>query len=104
MALAYRPGERSRGFRNQANGFTLIELLVSLGIVVGLLVSVLTLFDMTSRLSRAQIHAADLQQGLRAAQTELVRQVRMSGRGPVPLVGFPDVLLPDGIGVGVASG
>jgi len=67
------------------------------------LIIVLTFFDTTSRLSRVQIHSADMQQSLRLAQTELVRQVRMTGRGPIPLIGFPGVLLPDGIAVGVQN-
>lgn len=103
MTLRHLSGARPLRRQNQADGFTLIELLVSLGIVVGLLVAVLTFFDFSSRLSRVQIHTSDMQQAVRVAQSELVRQVRMTGRGPVPLVRFPDVMIPDGVGVGVAN-
>jgi len=86
-----------------SEGFTLLELLISMSIVIGLLMAVLTFFDYSSRLSRVQMHNADLQQSLRMAQTELVAKTRMTGRGPLPLTRFPSVLMPNGLGVGVEN-
>ena len=65
------------------SGFTLIELLVTAFVLVLLVVGVLTMFDFASRMSRAQTQLANLQQGQRIAQHELVRTVRMAGRGGV---------------------
>lgn len=65
------------------SGFTLIELLVTAFVLVLLVVGVLTMFDFASRMSRAQTQLANLQQAQRIAQHELVRSVRMAGRGGV---------------------
>lgn len=69
-----RPGRRDEGF-------TLVELLVSLLLLSMLLVAALVLFDFNSRVARVQTHVADMQQNLRVSQDELVRTVRMAGRG-----------------------
>lgn len=89
-------------------GFTLLELTVSLAILVLILVGVLQLFDANSRLARNQTHIADMQQALRVGQYQLVRTVRMAGRGPVPMnldqdttTGFAGKYLPTGIAVEV---
>ncbi len=62
-------------------GFTLLELLIAMTIMVVIMVALLDLFDRLTRLSRAQLNLSDMQQGLRVAQRELVRNVRMAGRG-----------------------
>jgi prepilin-type N-terminal cleavage/methylation domain-containing protein len=62
-------------------GFTLVELLLVLLVSVLLLVAVLDLFDGINRLARVQTHLSELQQSQRVAQDELVRRVRMAGRG-----------------------
>lgn len=62
-------------------GFTLIELLVTSFVLVVLVLAVLAMFDFAARMSRAQTELANLQQAQRIAQHELVRMVRMAGRG-----------------------
>lgn len=91
-------------------GFTLLELTVSFAILVLILVGVLQLFDANSRLARTQTHIADMQQALRVGQYQLVRTVRMAGRGPVPMNldpytpnGYAGHLLPGGIAVQVEN-
>lgn len=70
-------------YRSQA-GFTLAELLVSLAVMAILLVAILTVFDLNNRVSRVQVHVSDMQQSLRIAQYDLVRRIRMAGRGGLP--------------------
>jgi prepilin-type N-terminal cleavage/methylation domain-containing protein len=91
-------------------GFTLLELLVSMAILVLILVGVLQLFDANSRLARTQTHIADMQQASRVGQYQLVRNVRMAGRGPMPMnleqdttgtTGYAGHYLPTGIAVEV---
>jgi prepilin-type N-terminal cleavage/methylation domain-containing protein len=76
------PNLPNRG-RSQA-GFTLAELLVSLAVMAILLVAILTVFDLNNRVSRVQVHISDMQQSLRIAQYDLVRRIRMAGRGGLP--------------------
>lgn len=92
--------------RRQA-GFTLVELLLVTLLVVVLMVVTLDLFDGMNRLARAQTNLADLQQSQRVAQEELVRQVRMAGRGGLgdqPLGATVTALAPvavrDNVGLG----
>lgn len=93
-------------------GFTMIELLISLLLLVELIVAVLVLFDFNNRLTRVQTHVADMQQSLRISQDEIVRYVRMAGRGGLPdahnTEPIPGVLtgwhyLPTGISVEVTD-
>lgn len=70
-------------------GFTLVELLVSLSVSVGILVAMLALFTSNVKLARAQINVTEMQQSMRVAQHELVRMVRMAGRGGLPRGGLP---------------
>jgi type II secretory pathway pseudopilin PulG len=74
--------------RRQA-GFTLVELTMTLIVVIMVLTGVLALFDANSELARVQTHVANMNQSLRVAQYEMVRNVRMSGRGPFPQGNFP---------------
>jgi type II secretory pathway pseudopilin PulG len=67
-------------------GFSLIELLVALVVTVMLVLAVLALFDFNSRLTRVQTNVADMQQSLRVAQYDMVRLMRMAGRGGLPAV------------------
>jgi hypothetical protein len=60
-------------------------MLVSLIIMSVVVLAVLGIFDFTSKLARAQTQITDMQQSLRAAQYDVVRLIRMAGRGPVPL-------------------
>lgn len=89
--------------RRQA-GFTLVELLVSLFVTVILLLGVLALFDFNNRIARVQTHVADMQQSLRVAQYDMVRLVRMAGRGGLPAsepAGLAPRHLPTGVAVSV---
>ena len=104
---AIDPAERPASRRSA--GFTLIEMVVTLAILVVVLLGVMALFDMASRISRVQVDVADVQQTLRAAQYDMVRMIRMAGRGSVPVQGpLPpgvpgptDWVIPRGIAFGV---
>ena len=89
-------------------GFSLLELLVALAILVLILVGVLQLFDLHSRIARTQTNVADMQQSLRVSQNEMIKLVRMAGRGMLPVAhttltkpGTDEKLLPNGIAVEV---
>ena len=89
-------------------GFTVVELLVALGVMVGVLIGALALFDLGGKVTRVQTNVADMQQSVRISLHELVRDVRMAGRGPLPLVQFPNVpyagrLLPTGVAISVLN-
>src|SRR5215203_1805768 len=62
-------------------GFTLIELAVALGVTTIVMLGILFLFDFNNKLTRVQSNVTDMQQSLRIAQYDLVRMVRMAGRG-----------------------
>jgi prepilin-type N-terminal cleavage/methylation domain-containing protein len=62
-------------------GFTLVEILVALLLLAVTVAGIVALFGSALRLSRAQSSAADLQQSLRTAQREVLRAVRIAGRG-----------------------
>ncbi len=62
-------------------GFTLIELAVALGVTAIVMLGILFLFDFNNKLTRVQSNVADMQQSLRIAQYDMVRMVRMAGRG-----------------------
>lgn len=70
--------------RRATAGFSLIELLVVILIVAEVLVAVSLLFDFNDRVTRVQTQAADLQQSMRVAQQEVLRHLRMAGRGNLP--------------------
>jgi prepilin-type N-terminal cleavage/methylation domain-containing protein len=67
--------------RRREAGFTLIELLVVTVVAVILILIALRSFDGLNRLARVQVNLTDLQQQQRVAQRELVRVLRMAGRG-----------------------
>jgi prepilin-type N-terminal cleavage/methylation domain-containing protein len=75
---------RQRTASTSEAGFTLAEMLVSLAVTALLLLAVLFTFDFSGRIARAQSHLSDLQQSLRIAQDDMVRLVRMAGRGSLP--------------------
>jgi type II secretory pathway pseudopilin PulG len=86
--------------RNQA-GFTLAELLVSLLVTALLLIGVLTALDLNTRVAKVEGNVADMQQSLRIAQNDMVRLVRMAGRGGLLIADPASSPIPDGIAVGV---
>jgi type II secretory pathway pseudopilin PulG len=89
--------EASRG---QA-GFTLAELLVSLLVTTLLLVGVLTTLDLNSRVAKVEGNVSDMQQSLRIAQNDMVRLVRMAGRGGLLIADPLSSPIPGGIALGV---
>lgn len=84
------------------SGFTLVELLVALAMFTIVLVGALMLLDATNRVTRTQMGRADIQQAIRVAQDEMMRQVRMAGRGGLG-VESPVRPLPTGLGLEVQN-
>lgn len=84
--------------RSGEAGFTLTEVLVASFVLVVVLAGVLALLELNTDLARAQTQLADLQQSIRVAQTEMMSDVRMAGRG-----GLPRGALPDGVAVAVRN-
>lgn len=76
-------------------GFTLIELIIALLVLTVVMVGVLTLFESANQLTVSQINRVDLQQTLRVAQNEIVRTVRLAGRGGL-LAGADSAKIPQG--------
>ena len=70
-----------RATTDRTAGFSLIELLVAMLLVSLVLGGAMAMFNYTSRLTRRQLHQADLQQAARVSQRELLGIVRMAGRG-----------------------
>jgi hypothetical protein len=75
------PRESNDTVRPGQAGFTLIELAVALGVTTIVMLGILFLFDFNNKLARVQTNVADMQQSLRIAQYDMVRLVRMAGRG-----------------------
>jgi Tfp pilus assembly protein FimT len=75
------PRESNDTVRPGQTGFTLIELAVALGVTTIVMLGILFLFDFNNKLARVQTNVADMQQSLRIAQYDMVRLVRMAGRG-----------------------
>jgi hypothetical protein len=67
--------------RRPQSGFTVIELLISLVVAVEVLIGAAIVFDLHNRMARVQTQITDMQQSLRIAQYEMVRMLRMAGRG-----------------------
>lgn len=65
-------------------GFTLIELLIAMAVMAEVMAVAYILFDVNTRIGRTQVQVADMQQNHRIAQHDLVRIVRMAGRGGLP--------------------
>ncbi len=88
--------------RRSTSGFTLIEAIVSLGVMAIVLVGLLGLFQFNSRVARAQMNVAEMQQALRAAQTSMSREIRTAGRGNLPAFAGA-YQLPKGVAVAVQN-
>ncbi len=85
----------------QPQGFSLLELLVTLAVFGIITAGLLVVFDSSSRLARSQTQISVLHQSHRVAQGEIVRFVRSTGRGglPVTRLNLPDnVPAPNGNG------
>lgn len=86
--------------RRQA-GFSLVEMLLTLLVSSILILGVLATFDFNGRVTRVQTHVADMQQSLRIAQQEMVRLVRMAGRGGLPAGDAVSAPFPTGLAVSI---
>ncbi len=95
--------------RRAERGFTLMEMAVTLFVLVIVIAGVLKLFDLAARISRVQVDTADMQESVRTAQYDLVRMLRMAGRGkvpaesPTPAAGPWTWSIPNGIAVAVQN-
>lgn len=65
-------------------GFSLLELLIVLGLGLGVVAGLLSLFRVHAEVARRQSQTAELQQSLRIARHELARFSRTAGRGGLP--------------------
>lgn len=79
-------------------GFTLIEVMVSLAVMVIVLIGLLALLEFNSRVAKAQVNVAGMQQSLRVAQAGMVRDLRMAGRGGLPSFRPADPVNPNQFG------
>jgi len=78
-------------------------MLIAVLISSMVLLALLAVFDFTGKLARAQTQITDVQQSLRTAQYEVVRLIRMAGRGPLPLR-TTAMTVPTGLAVEVING
>jgi len=88
--------------RDTEAGYTLLEAIVAIALLVFVLIGVLTLFDFNNRLAKAQVNVADMQQSLRIAQNGMLRNIRMAGRGGLPV--YRDAFAPDYTGMYLPAG
>ncbi|MGD2116106.1 MAG: PilW family protein [Acidobacteriota bacterium] len=102
-------GRTARSGRATEAGYTLLEAIVAVSLLLMVLAGVLTLFDFNNKIAKAQVNVAEMQQSLRVAQAGMIRNVRMAGRGGLPVFrqasagGYAGMLLPEGPAVGVAN-
>ncbi len=71
--------------RRRERGFTLIEMVISLAVMLQIMVATFLVFESNRRLSQVQTATAEMQQSLRIGQHDMVRLLRMGGRGGLPL-------------------
>jgi type IV pilus assembly protein PilW len=69
-------------FDNNA-GFTLIELMVAMVMAAIVIISTMTIAEMSARSYEAQERVSTAQQGVRAAMDMMVRDIRMAGYDPM---------------------
>jgi Type IV Pilus-assembly protein W len=74
--------------RGQA-GFSVAELTITLIVLVEIALAMLLLFDSSGKLGKAEMQVADMQQSLRIGQYEVLKMVRMAGRGELPVTNNP---------------
>lgn len=95
--------ERSQGTHGaSAAGFTLLEAMISLAVMTVVLIGLLTLLQVNSRIAKAQVNVAEMQQSLRVVQSDMVRMTRMAGRGGLSS-SLPAMPLPAGPSIEVAN-
>lgn len=71
---------RNRQIRRQS-GFSLVELVIGFTVAIIVLLLLFETFQSNTQLARTQMDVADMQQSQRVVQNEMVRLVRMTGRG-----------------------
>ncbi len=81
--------QASRRLARQGRGFSLIETLVALFVVSLLLTGIVALFNLSGKIARVQTNLSDMQQSLRIAQYDMIRAIRMAGRGGLPRGDLP---------------
>jgi hypothetical protein len=82
MKPVSRPSSQRPGDPGQ-EGFTLIEMIIGTFILVEMMIVGYLLFDVSTKTARVQSDLADLQQSQRVANYDVMRNVRMAGRGGV---------------------
>jgi type II secretory pathway pseudopilin PulG len=87
------PAGRGAGPGGREGGFSLVELTVTLIVVVEIILGALLLYDFSGKLSRVELQVSDLQQSLRVGQAEVIRVLRMAGRGELPVTNNPAATL-----------
>ncbi len=85
-----------------SRGFTLLEVLISLLVFSLIIFAVLTFFESSNRLAGDQLRRAAMQQSLRVAQHDMLRRIRMLGRGGLA-ASTPARRLPRGVAVEVRN-
>ncbi|MCP4664355.1 MAG: prepilin-type N-terminal cleavage/methylation domain-containing protein [bacterium] len=85
-----------------SRGFTLVEVLISLLVLSLVIFGVLTFFESSNRLAADQLRRAEMQQSLRLAQHDMLRRIRMLGRGGLP-ASISSRRLPRGVAVEVRN-
>ncbi len=70
--------------RRSGAGYSLAEVVVSLTVFIAILLGVLFIFNLNYRLARNRSDTAHRREVLRSAQHDMVRLVRMAGRGGLP--------------------
>jgi len=85
LPIPTRDSAPSPHLRRGERGFTVAELAVALVVIVEVILGVLLLFDFSNKLARVQTNVTEMQQSLRIAQYDMVRLVRMTGRGGLPM-------------------
>ena len=109
--VAAASGDLSGAHRRWSEaGFTIIELSVVAFILALVLIGAGNLFEFNTELARVQMHLSDMQQSARIAQREVVGQLRMAGRGGLPVslpavgaAAFAGKLLPTGPAIEVVN-
>lgn len=66
---------------HRQGGFSLMELLIGLAVLTVLMAAVLQLFESSTQVASTQLEQADLQQAVRVALEDIIRQTRLLGRG-----------------------
>ena len=84
--------------RSRQGGYTLFELMIALAMTLALMLGALFLFDSMNRVTKVQTNIADVQQTLRVSQAEMVRALRMAGRGGVATALTTNLAVPAGFG------